>query len=642
MKRFILLIVSFFVLVSSLCAQNVGVADFYLDEHDLTAMQQGTMVLDSNGEKCALIKITLPATHQTGFNYDAGSGGIIKAEKRSGETWLYVPYGVKHLTITNAKMGVCRTYLFPKTIQRGNTYRMKIALDNSNSFIEDNATSSYVVFQVKPSNAIIELNGQRLETYNGTAQKYMKFGTYEYKVHAPNHYSATGTVTVNNPYNKEFINVELKSNMAHLAVSVGGNAEIWVNGEKKGYGNWQDSVTVGTYRLEAKLTYHRTTAQTITVGESDNRHIELQVPEPIFSKINVVSWPAMADIILDGKPTGTTPIMLSKVLIGRHNIVIRKAGYGDYYGTVNLTEGKTSDVNVHLSTATDVILHFTPSNAKIMIDSTEYDSSQKNCSLSYGNHVITMRAEGYKDLKKVINVTSNTKSFALTMESLTGKKTFTIKGVSFVMLPVEGGAFDMGTPSVAEPVHSVILNHYHIGETEVTQALWEAVMGKNPSNYKNSSHPVEQVSWDDCQKFITKLNAATGQQFSLPTEAEWEYAARGGKKSRGYQYSGSNVIDDVAWYDKNSKSSTYPVKAKQPNELGLYDMNGNVWEWCSDWYGNYSSIAQTNPTGPANGTIRVYRGGSWYDIAKFCGVASRTGSTPDSCYSNLGFRLVLR
>ena len=167
-------------------------------------------------------------------------------------------------------------------------------------------------------------------------------------------------------------------------------------------------------------------------------------------------------------------------------------------------------------------------------------------------------------------------------------------------------------------------------------------MGSNPSKFKGDNLPVEQVSWNDIQEFITKLNTMTGKTFRLPTEAEWEYAARGGNKSKGYKYSGSNTLDNVAWYTNNSSSKTHPVGQKQPNELGLYDMSGNVWEWCQDWYGSYSSSSQTNPTGPSSGSYRVLRGGSWYHFARICRVSYRLNSDPDDRYNLNGFRLVCR
>ena len=192
-----------------------------------------------------------------------------------------------------------------------------------------------------------------------------------------------------------------------------------------------------------------------------------------------------------------------------------------------------------------------------------------------------------------------------------------------------------------KPTHQVTLSSYYIGETEVTQALWKAVMGNNPSYFKGDNLPVEKVSWEDCQTFIGKLNDLTGKSFRLPTEAEWEYAARGGKRSNHTQYSGGSMIDDVAWYYGNSGSKTHSVKTKKPNELGLYDMSGNVFEWCQDWKGSYSSNAQTNPTGPDSGSYRVIRGGCWDGGDRGCRSSLRYYFSPGDRISYLGLRLAL-
>lgn len=229
------------------------------------------------------------------------------------------------------------------------------------------------------------------------------------------------------------------------------------------------------------------------------------------------------------------------------------------------------------------------------------------------------------------------------------RQTFTVNSVSFEMIPVEGGTFMMGATEEQggdasdreKPAHQVTLGSYAIGKYPVTQALWKAVMGNNPSYFKGDDLPVEKVSWDDCREFIKRLNKLTGKTFRLPTEAEWEYAARGGQKSKGYKYSGSNNIDEVAWYGANSGSKTHPVGQKKPNELGLYDMSGNVWEWCHDWFGDYPSVPQTNPTGPTGGSGRVCRGGSWNGFARFSRVSIRFRYLPVNRFIYLGLRLVL-
>lgn len=233
------------------------------------------------------------------------------------------------------------------------------------------------------------------------------------------------------------------------------------------------------------------------------------------------------------------------------------------------------------------------------------------------------------------------------------QKTITVNGVSFDMIWVEAGTFTMGvdTINLSKPAHKVTLTkNYNIGKTEVTQALWEAVMGGDPSWYEDASKPVSNVSWDDCELFLSKLNTLTDLNFRLPTEAEWEYAARGGNRSCNYRYSGSNDIDEVAWYRDNSNYTVHAVATKKPNELGIYDMSGNVAEWCSDWYDKnyYKYSPQIDPIGPDNGKMRVKRGGDYLDTYELMsrGHYEYSGNDEDWYYRMLrdvrtGLRLVL-
>lgn len=191
------------------------------------------------------------------------------------------------------------------------------------------------------------------------------------------------------------------------------------------------------------------------------------------------------------------------------------------------------------------------------------------------------------------------------------------------------------------PNHIVTLSSYKIGKFEVSQAEWKSVMGVNPSQHKDCDQcPVEKVSWNDVQEFLQKLNEQTGRHYQLPTEAQWEYAARGGKFSRGYLFAGSNEMPSVAWWGQKN-ILTYPAGLKQPNELGIYDMSGNVWEWCSNWFADYNMIAQTNPQGPPSGAAKVIRGGSGRHEDHLPRVYTRTHVSPDECSNGIGFRLVL-
>ena len=230
--------------------------------------------------------------------------------------------------------------------------------------------------------------------------------------------------------------------------------------------------------------------------------------------------------------------------------------------------------------------------------------------------------------------------------SMTTRETFTVNGVSFTMIRVPAGTFMMGATAEQgddfigweRPVHEVTLSSYSVGETEVTQELWQAVMGSNPSKHTGDLQlPVENVSWTDCQEFIAQLNALTGRNFRLPTEAEWEFAARGGNRSKGYKYAGSNNVNDVAWI----ADGTNAVAQLQPNELYLYDMSGNVEEWINDYWSSYTSAPQTNPTGPETGTNRVYRGGSWYSGEPSCRVSFRMSRAESFKRGTMGLRLAL-
>lgn len=219
-------------------------------------------------------------------------------------------------------------------------------------------------------------------------------------------------------------------------------------------------------------------------------------------------------------------------------------------------------------------------------------------------------------------------------------ETFTVNGVTFEMVRVEGGSFMMGSSDPEayddeKPVHAENVATFYIGRTEVTQDLWLAVMGSNPSNFRGGNLPVEQVSWTECQAFCERLRQLTGRQFRLPTEAEWEYAARGGNRSRGYKYSGGNDLYYLGWYGDNSGGTTHPVGTKQANELGIYDMSGNVWEWTSDlWSSNYSSYRNGG-----SGSDRVIRGGGWSRGVRDCRSASRYCNSPSARGRGLGLRL---
>ena len=332
--------------------------------------------------------------------------------------------------------------------------------------------------------------------------------------------------------------------------------------------------------------------------------------------------PSTATVLVDNKMVrGSNGVAKTTLPVGQHSYIVACDGYESEEGTVKLKASAPSNLQITLTRE------------------------------SVGAGIVNQQQSENQQLSNTyVASSSNNSSGSPSVASGSNAISIPVKdGISIEMVKVEAGTFMMGATSEMKdpyddekPVHQVTLtNDYYMGKYEVPQALWEAVMGSNPSEYKGDNLPVEMVSWNDCQEFISKLNSLTGRKFRLPTEAEWEYAAHGGKKSRGYQYSGNSNISDVAWYDGNSGSKPHPVGTKQANELGIYDMSGNVYEWCSDWYGSYSSSSQTNPTGADSGSGRVVRGGSWYDFAWGCRLSYRGSITPFYRGNDLGLRLAL-
>ena len=445
--------------------------------------------------------------------------------------------------------------------------------------------------------------------------------------------------------------LNMSANFVTLTLTVDTDADIYVDEEYKGKGKWTGRLSDGSHIFEARKTNHKPSKKSMDLVLGENKTITLDAPTPINGEIEINTTPMGATIYIDGKSYGETPNYISDILIGEHELKLTKQGCAEIKKTIVIKEGEALTINEKLQTGKEISISTDQSGDKIYVDGNYIGTSPISSNLSYGSHEIKAERNG-KTVSKTINVmqSGGETNIKLTFFS---NQTFTVKGVSFTMIAVEGGTFQMGATSEQgseadsdeKPVHSVTLSDYYIGETEVTQELWEAVMGSNPRYFSGyPQRPVENVSWNDCHEFITKLNELTGKNFRLPTEAEWEYAARGGNKSKGYKYSGSNTIGNVAWYDGNSGSKTHDVKTKQANELGIYDMSGNVWEWCQEWYSSsyYSSGSQTNPTGPSSGSDRVLRGGSWDDSAGLCRVSNRFFINPDYRYYSLGFRLILQ
>lgn len=580
-----------FAIMSTVFAQKLKVESFKLASNDITAQSHPRK--DLNNLNCALVKVGIALD---GVKFD----GSIMGEpiQKLGEYWVYMPKGVAMLQVLHKNYTPLMVNFYDYgvgKVESGMTYILTLSKPSGSTEPAD-AGGNFYALTVSPQNAVVTIDGnQQTVSTDGEYSAMLPYGSHTYKVEAGGYISKSGSFTISSS-DMTPINVSLVSAMATVSVTCPTPAvSLYIDKKSVGTIPWTGSLKEGMHLVEAKKDGYRSQQRTINLSQQQKLDVAFNELAAIQGNLSVNYKPFGADIYIDGKKIGQSPRVFNGLLVGNHKVEIKKDGYGTDSKTVNILEGQTATLAGVLTTNTTA-------------------SSTTGSSLS-GN-IITIPVKN---------------------------------GIIIDMVRVEAGTFTMGaTPEMKypflweKPAHQVTLtNDYYIGKYEVTQALWKAVMGKNPSNFKGDNLPVEQVSWDDCQEFINKLNKITGKKFRLPTEAEWEYAARGGKKSRGYQYSGSNNISDVAWYDSNSGNKTHTVGSKQANELGIYDMSGNVLEWCQDWHDDYSSSSQTNPTGANSGSYRVRRGGSWRSSAWDCRSSCRSLNTPGGRFSCLGLRLVL-
>ena len=518
--------------------------------------------------------------------------------QKLGEYWVYMPKGVSMLQVLHKNYTPLMVNFYDYgvgKVESGMTYILTLSKPAGSTEPTD-AGGNFYALTVTPKNAVVTIDGnQQTVSTDGEYSAMLPYGSHTYKVEAGGYISKSGSFTISSS-DMTPINVSLVSAMATVSVTCPTPAvSLYVDKKSVGMAPWTGSLKEGMHLIEAKKDGYRSQQRTINLSQQQRLDVAFAELAAIQGNLSVNYKPFGADVFIDGKKVGQSPRVFNGILVGSHKVEIKKDGYGTDSKTVSILEGQTASLSGVLTTHT---------------------SSSVALGFSSSGNTITIPV---KD------------------------------GISIDMVRVEAGTFTMGATAEMKdpfgnekPTHRVTLtNDYYIGKYEVTQALWKAVMGNNPSEYKGDNLPVEKVSWNDCQEFLSKLNRITGKTFRLPTEAEWEYAARGGNKSRGYQFSGSSNLSDVAWYDDNSGYVTHAVGSKQSNELGIYDMTGNVWEWCQDWYGKYSSSSQINPTGANSGSDRVIRGGSWNNTAWFCRSSCRLNYTPGFRNDCLGLRLVL-
>ena len=596
MNKSLLLFLFFVLHVFEICAQELTVKSFKLAESDISAQTQPRK--DLNDRNCALVKVQFVGT------ISEVEGNVVKPlVKHGNETWVYMPQGSRQLKLlTQNYLPVMVTFADygVEKLESNRTYVLILVKPSAQNEPVD-AGGNFCALSVQPKDAKVTVDGVLQESSSdGEYSAMLPYGTHTYKVEAGGYISKSGSFSVSSG-DMAPISVSLVSALATVSVTCPTPAvSLYVDKKSVGNAPWSGSLKEGMHLLEVKKNGYHSQQKTIQLSQQQKLDVTFGELIAIQGNLSVNYKPFGAEVYVDGKKLGQSPRVFNGLLVGNHQVEVRKDGYGTDKKFVTISEGQTASISGTLSSNT-------------AFSSNGYASSS---SLSSGGNTISIPMEN---------------------------------GVSIEMVKVEAGTFIMGaTSEMQQPsddektVHMVTLTRdYYMCKYEVTQALWQAVMGSNFSYFKGDDLPVEQVSWNECQEFISKLNSITGRQFRLPTEAEWEYAARGGKKSCGYQYSGSSNVADVAWYDGNSGNQTHSVGMKQANELGIYDMSGNVYEWCQDRYGSYVSSFQTNPTGAVSGPFRVARGGSWSDKARSCRSSYRYICTPDSRDYSLGLRLVL-
>lgn len=581
----------FFILLSTLTfGQKMTVESFEELPQDIIA--RTNLRRDNNDVPAAVVRVRI-------ILQDVVFKGAVIGEPvyGIGEYLVYLADGTKKFTVHHKDFlpldVVFKDYGIDH-VQGKSTYCLTIIVDNSQ--FKQQPTGNYFILKVLPTTARVLINGEpKTIQSDGTLKEYLLNGKYTYSVEAEGYSPQTGSFVMTSE--RKELAITLKSAKALLIVkTTTPGARIYINEEDRGENQWQGELMPATYLIEVRKDGFRSVTQSVTLAKQEKREVVLPALMPLSGSLNVNFDPLDANVYLDGKLVGKSPNIFSEILVGKHSIKITKDGFADYEGEVLVLDNQQTSVVGRL---------------------------QKE----------QPAAEEVPDNKSL---------------------TFLVQGVKFTLVKVQGGTFTMGATSEQgndaesdeRPAQQVTLSDYYIGQTEVTQALWEAVMGSNPSLDEGDDLPVEGVSWEECQTFIKKLNSMLsnelgGKRFALPTEAQWEFAARGGMESKGYKYAGSNQLSVLAWSESNSNRSTHPVAQKQPNELGLYDMSGNVYEWCSDWYGDYSIAEKMNPKGPNRGSYRVIRGGAWCHNAGCCRVSYRANYLPTNKGNGIGLRLCL-
>ncbi|HOP03475.1 MAG TPA: SUMF1/EgtB/PvdO family nonheme iron enzyme [Tenuifilaceae bacterium] len=435
------------------------------------------------------------------------------------------------------------------------------------------------------------------------------------------------------------LDFEMIPNYAELTINSNFDAAIYIDGTRKGTTSWSGRVPEGERVIVVEKDDLISRKQKVLVVRGKNLNVDLMM-KPKTGGVEIVTNPTGAMVDINGKLYGITPCHITELLPGEYNLSLSKPRHTGITKRIKVVDGVTTEINVTLLSGKEVLIDTEPTGAKVTYNDSVIGVTPFRKIFDFGSHILKAH-KNHLSVVQSIEVTPSSES-AYMIPLKVSNDPFEAQ-----MILVSGGTFQMGDTfgdgkKEEQPVRTVTVSKFYISKYEITQQQWESVMGENPSHFEScATCPVERVSWLEVMEFIKKINLLTGKNYRLPTEAEWEFAARGGSFSNGLRYSGSRNINNVAWYNVNSGNKTHPVGQLPANELGLYDMSGNVWEWCSDWMGQYPNRNEVNPSGPEKGELRVVRGGSWFGYIDGNKVSARGADDPANGRSYIGFRLAL-
>jgi formylglycine-generating enzyme required for sulfatase activity len=559
----------------------------------------------------------------SGLSFDSNDG-IVKRDQQPGRDFLFLSAGERLVTVFKTGYRPLKIILAEHGIRlaSGEVWQVNVTGDQKMDQIP-------ISIVTDPSEAGILIDGVK----KGTSRaQQAPAGKHTIRVEKEGYKPQTQTVDVS-PSNILFsFKLEAVEPVAITITSQPTGAKIILNGADRGETDKGLFLFPSTYALKLQKSGCVDIEKQITVSETGTNTFSSTLTRN-SGTLTLTITPQDARVLINKEDfSARTTIDLAQ---GRYKIDVSKAGYVDTSEVLDIVQDQTIRRSYTLWARTgSLMVSVQPLIASVVLKRggktiETWQGMKQLKSLPMGEYELETRSAGYTTDTRKLTITDGKSTSA----DVTLKKTMSEKGkvsgsatsAPSDMIFVEGGSFDMGSndgDDSEKPLHRVEVGSFYMDKCEVTQAEYEPVMGKNPSNFKCPTCPVENVSWSDATEYATKVGKR------LPTEAEWEYAARGGKKSKGYRYSGSNELAGVAWYSANSRQKTHPVGQKKPNEIGLYDMSGNVWEWCSDWYIStyYEKSPKRDPQGPGSGTHRVLRGGSWKFSADICNVKLRSAT----------------